>query len=168
MASHRIREPRRKVQLTARLRDERGWSDVTICDVSERGLSLRSAAAPDKGAFVEIRRGALSVVGQVRWSSGVRCGMRAQDRVPVEAILSPPDAIPASFPGERRAAPRTQQSVAAAPTDAASASRRFSRLFDWTCIALAAVFAAGTVANFALNTLSRPLELTGIALARSG
>ena len=169
MALLRARETRRKVQLSARLRDDRGWSDVTICDVSERGLSLRSSSAPAKGAFVEVRRGQVCVVGQIRWSHGARCGLRAQDRVPVTTILAPgadadePTGARATAQQcERRTASRPRQAL---PADRAAASRRAGRLLDWTSVALAGVLAAAVVGELALTALARPADRIGAALA---
>ena len=46
------REPRRKVMLSARLRQEVGWSDANILNVSSRGLLLHGTIRPARGSYL--------------------------------------------------------------------------------------------------------------------
>ena len=64
MGRQRTREQRRTVALTARLRSDDGWYDVTIGNVSSRGMMLRGRALPAKGEFIEIRQRSVVVIGR--------------------------------------------------------------------------------------------------------
>jgi len=86
--SERPRELRRRVVLPARLRDGVQWADACILNVSSRGLMIRSARAGPLGSLVELRRGEHVIIARVVWREGARLGLRSEDRVPVEEIMS--------------------------------------------------------------------------------
>src|SRR3569623_2056164 len=123
-SSLKPREERRNSLLHARLRSDAGWSDVTIGNVSSRGMMLHSASGLQRNAFVEVRHRGVCVVGRVVWSPGVKYGVRTQDVVDVPALLSPmPTKRPR--PGEdRRRAPRRSapRLPGASPGETAAAS----------------------------------------------
>ncbi|MGH6707307.1 MAG: PilZ domain-containing protein [Sphingomicrobium sp.] len=112
-ARHLPREHRLSVVLPARMKDNRGWHDVRILNISSKGLMARSAAAPSRGSYLELRRGSHVIVARVVWSNGQQFGVQSQSRlVPSQVIeeqagaVSPP-ARPGSCPAvERRASPR--------------------------------------------------------------
>jgi len=78
MMQGKPREARRTVRLAALLRDANGWNSVTICNISSRGMMLECVTPIAKHTFVEIRCRNLVVAGQIRWSNGVRCGVRTR------------------------------------------------------------------------------------------
>ena len=86
--SHRARELRRRVVLPARLRSGVQWSDTCILNISSRGLMIHSGRAAPKGSLVELRRGEHVIVARVVWRDGARVGLRSDERVPVEEIMS--------------------------------------------------------------------------------
>jgi hypothetical protein len=86
--SLKAREPRISVVAPVRLRVGARWSDACILNVSSKGLLIRSAEAVDRGSYVELRRADNVIIARVVWRSGSRLGLRAQDRVPVEAIVT--------------------------------------------------------------------------------
>lgn len=86
--AERPRELRRRVVVPARLRHGASWSDAHILNVSSRGLMIHSGRPIGQGTQVEIRRGDYVIVARVVWRDGGRAGLRAEDRVPVEAIMS--------------------------------------------------------------------------------
>lgn len=153
------------VVLRARMRGSAGWSDVTICNVSSRGLMARCAAPPPKGDFIEIRHRSVCIIGQVRWSQNSRFGIRTQDRVEISALLAQAS-VPVTA-NERRTAPRKAEPAARRPdsTEAAEASRRFARMFDWS--AMGAILVAGGIvlADMAGTALREPLADARHALA---
>src|SRR3569623_912369 len=82
------REPRLTVTVPTRLRMGASWSDACILNVSSRGVLIHTPQPPQRGSYGEVRRGDQGIIGRVMWSKGSRAGLRAQDRVPVEAIVT--------------------------------------------------------------------------------
>ena len=64
------------------------WSDACILNISSRGLMIHSGRPLMHGAEVEIRRGDHIIVARVVWGDGGRAGLRSDDRVPVEEIVT--------------------------------------------------------------------------------
>ena len=87
-SAQRPRELRRRVILPARLRSGAQWSDACILNISSRGLMIQAGRAGPEGSTVELRRGEYVIVGRVVWREGGRAGLRTDDRLPVEEILS--------------------------------------------------------------------------------
>lgn len=89
--SHRLersRELRRRVVLPARMRHGASWSDACILNVSSRGLLIHTSRQAPAGSEVELRRGEHVIVARVVWRDGARAGLRAEDRVPIEEIVT--------------------------------------------------------------------------------
>lgn len=169
MGRLKTREDRRKTFLRARMRTDRGWCDVTIGNVSSRGLLLHCIAPMERNSFIEVRHRHVCIVGRIVWVGGSHCGVRTQDIIEIEELLSqaPPQRRRAGT--ERRFTPR---SIAPPPRATAEAvaddSRRIARLFDWSVMALAAGGAALFVAQSAWGALGAPLARVGTALAGNG
>ncbi|MGE5564092.1 MAG: PilZ domain-containing protein [Bacillota bacterium] len=106
------RELRRRVIVPARLRHGASWSDACILNISSRGLMIHTGRPLNQGTEVEIRRGDHVIVARVVWRDGGRAGLCAEDRVPVEEIVtlgqSPALRVTASL-GERRKEPRPDE-----------------------------------------------------------
>ena len=82
------REPRHKVVFNARMRLGRNWSDVVIRDLSSRGMLLTAETPPPPGTYLEICGPATTLVARTIWV-GDRCfGVRTQDRIEVESLLT--------------------------------------------------------------------------------
>lgn len=135
------REERASVLFPVRIRDDDHWSDGRIRNVSSRGLMLEMETPPPRGSFIEIRRGDIVIVGQVRWSSGGRCGLRTQDRVPVDR-LGHHNAEP-RHTSDAEAVERRVQVRVMTPQEIAERSRSRARLFQ--SLSLVIVGATGAV-----------------------
>jgi hypothetical protein len=99
------------------------------------------------------------IVARVVWRSGVRAGLQAEDRVPVEEILtigqSPAlQLIAGERPShERRKRPRTHEQ-----------SRFRARALEFASIAVTAACLAGAAAITMEKVLARPLAMVSFAL----
>jgi hypothetical protein len=51
-------------------------------------MMIETATPPERGTYIEICRGSLTVIGRVAWSHGKRFGLRAQDKIDVDALLT--------------------------------------------------------------------------------
>ena len=153
------RAPRQKVLIEARLRQDRGWADARILDISRRGLLVRSPAAPLHGAYVEICRGTYRIVARVVWVSHDLFGLSTQDPIAVDAVVKGEAAAP-PVPVNNRPSPQRQPSL----KESGDRSRRWSRKFQFgvftLCAAAVACLAFGAVGQ----ALSKPLNLVAAGL----
>lgn len=117
----RKREDRRRVVISSRMRCGSRWRDVRTFNVSSRGLGLSTAAPPEAGTYVEIRRGRHVIVARVVWTDGLRFGVHTQDQVPIDALIKDPDS-----PG----APAAATANCAARTERRRAPRSLLRRYD--------------------------------------
>ncbi len=166
MGSQKQRDQRQPVILNARLRTPEGWSDITIGNLSPRGLMAKCSSPPEKGAFVELRCGTHCVVGHVRWTQGQRFGLRSQDRIDIAALLGEQGKGPKPTGVERRSAPReglTSALLSKAIPDEAR-SRNLARLFDWSVLALVGIAGAGLVVSQVNAVFSAPMAQVRSAL----
>lgn len=152
--------------LNARMRKGDGWSDVTICNLSPRGAMAKASTPPEKGEFVELRCGSSSIVGHVRWSQGVRFGIRAQDRIDIAGLLAEQRDGRKSPNSERRSASR--EAIMAKPLPRAvstqQSSRIFARVFDWGALAIVGIAGAGLVGSQVYAALTAPMAQIQTAL----
>lgn len=106
---HKPREVRRRVVVPARLRHGAAWTDACILNISSRGLMIHTGRQVLKGTQVEVRRGDHVIIARVVWRDGGRAGLRSEDRVRVEDIMTlgqlPAQRLTAG-PVERRKHPR--------------------------------------------------------------
>ena len=162
------REDRRPVTVPARLRSEAGWSDVTIGNVSSRGMMLRCVAPPPQRAYIEVRHQGVCIVGQIVWISGARCGVRTQDLVDVAGLLSQAGRRAPQPANDRRAGARPiEPPRLRSPEERAEASRRLARMFDFAVVAVAAAGIGTLAATLAFDAFSAPLGQVTRALAGS-
>ncbi len=110
----------------ARMRRGTGWGDVTIHNMSSRGLLATADEEFRPGTVIEIRRIHHIIVGRVVWAKGQYFGVRTQDKIDIDGIVSakPPaqeagDEAGASGP-DRRGANRAVSSPSGRPRAAAS------------------------------------------------
>ena len=87
-AKHRPRELRRRVMVRARMRSGALWGDARILNISSRGLLIHTLRPVSEGSTVEILRGDHLIIARVMWSNAGRSGLRAEQLLPVEEILS--------------------------------------------------------------------------------
>jgi hypothetical protein len=158
----KAREERRKVLIRARMRGPDGWHDACILNISTRGLMVQAAQPAKRGAYIEIRRGAHVIVGRVAWSSRHRLGLRAQDRLPVEALISDPDATVATPAGQRPGVDRRAANRSAARAN--EGSRQRAGAFEFASIILAGAFAASMAYSAVGEALARPMATISAAI----
>lgn len=148
------------VVVPARMRLGARWSDACILNISSRGLLIHTREPAERGSYIELRRGDQVIVGRVMWRSGSRVGLRSQDRVPVEAIVTSKvsealrlcAAQPA--PAERRKTPRTP----------AVESRMRGRAMEFISVGVIAVSFSVAVVSLVADGLARPLSKVRLAL----
>jgi hypothetical protein len=161
------RHLRRKVLIPARLKQDAGWFDICIRDISARGLLVQGASPPRRGSYVEIRRGAHVIVAKVAWAKDQQFGLTTQDIVPVDALIHRPDAAAfgrSQTPSndaqpERRAAPRVSSEQAAAR------SRHISAMIQYGFALMFALACAVALVGFVQDSLHRSLGTVTTALA---
>ncbi|HEY0958749.1 MAG TPA: PilZ domain-containing protein [Novosphingobium sp.] len=163
MASFKQRESRQNVHLNARMLQNAGWSAVTVCNVSSRGLMVKCPAPPARGTFVEIRRGSFCVVGQVKWSHGLRFGLRSQDKIDATSLIEQRQEKRGNV--ERRSmasrATTAQSAMALARKDT---SRQLGRLLEWSAIVAATIGGAALLVTEMHSALAEPLTQAQDAL----
>lgn len=106
------RESRREVVIPAQMRSKRGWSDVTIRNISPHGMMLLAPFPPRPGTYVEVRRASLAMAGRVVWVKGKTLGIQLIERLNFNALLRAANETLA-IPNNR--APRASQAQASAP-----------------------------------------------------
>lgn len=84
----RTRDPRRNVYLKARMRQGSDWSDVTIRNISSRGMLLWAEEAPRPGSYLEICGPATTLVVRAVWARDGYFGVRSQDKIDIESAIS--------------------------------------------------------------------------------
>lgn len=106
----RKREDRISTLAPARVKHGQCWTDVTVRNVSRRGLMLQFRQPPARGTFIELRRGPCVVVGQVMWAEDDRCGLRTQDAIDITNFLAAQSTAEPWQAGkvERRSQPRAR------------------------------------------------------------
>lgn len=109
-----------------------------------------------KGAEVEVWRGDRMIVARVVWREGARAGLRAEERVPVEEIITLGNAPALQLTadrGERRKRPRPE-----------GFSRLRGRLFEFAGVVAIAVSLAGAGLTMVQTAFGRPLAIVEAAL----
>lgn len=98
--------------IQARMRVGASWDDACILNLSSRGMLMRAPTAPNRGSYLEIRRGNHVIVAKVVWASVDRFGVYTQDPVPAADLIRATNsagaaaAMPDSGLAERRTVPR--------------------------------------------------------------
>lgn len=159
------RETRLAVNLICRIRQEDGWYDVRVRNISCRGIGALSATPPSIGQYAELRRGSAVIVARVVWQHGNAFGLRSQDKIDIPARLGQSGAAkegpfePTST--ERRRQPREDGLV-----NAAEQSRHRSLMFQYSVLGVASLAAALFASSMVRDIFSTPL--TAIARALPG
>ena len=153
------REERRKVMISARIQTGARWQDACILNISSKGLLVHTPDPPARGSYLELRRGAHVIVARVMWSGQQRCGLRSQDPLPVELLVSGADPAAVQAPRGERERRRTQRHAVKAEQ-----SRWQGRTFEFAIVAMGgAAFATGAL-MLVQDALARPLAAVQAAL----
>jgi len=148
------------VLLPARVRVGVSWSDACILNISSRGLMISAGSGIVEGSTVEVRRGDQAIFARVVWREGPKAGLRAEEPLPVEDIvtLAQPSALQVtaadSLAMERR---RKKRAIY-------DDSRRLARAFDFTAVLVVAVGLSAAVLSMVEQALAKPLAMVGAAL----
>ena len=87
LAAWKARPPRKQVRLHGRLRQEYDWLDISIRDLSNRGLMAEADDPPGRGHYIEIRRYNQVLIGRVVWKSGRKFGVLLAENIDMQAII---------------------------------------------------------------------------------
>jgi len=154
------RENRQKVMIKARMLNGVAWQDICILNCSLHGLGIQSPTTPQRGSYVEIRRGRQTIVARVAWSKGHRAGLRSRDPIFIAALIGGNDATPAATGRdftERRLQPRVA-------TASHSNSRLAGRAMEFACFAILAAAVGMAGLSAVSQALARPMEQVQSAL----
>lgn len=97
-------DQRTTAMLQAQIRGSRGVGKVRVGDLSPHGLLGSCERPPVRGEIVDIMIGGHHIVGEVRWVSGRRFGIRARERIDVAGIMA------GRVPGKRKKGKKIEQS----------------------------------------------------------
>jgi hypothetical protein len=132
------RETRRIALINGRLRCGASWRDVSILNVSTRGLLLHTAAPPERGTYVEVHRGGHAIVARVIWSKDQRFGVHTQNRLNIDNLVAATNSSATEGAGSPQATPlveRRSRRRKMSPTDALERSKRVSRAIEFVGVA---------------------------------
>lgn len=164
LAAARPRDPRINVSLRGRMQTGECWVDITIHNVSSRGLMAQCDAALERGRYVEIRCGSCVLIGRVVWCGAHRFGLRTMDIIDLARLLGKPNQrLPAARPTETRASASSASRRTA--TERHAANRHLSRVLQFAWIGSLALAAAFLLAAEVRQLLAKPL---GTAAATMG
>jgi hypothetical protein len=146
--------------ICARVRVGLQWGDARILNISSRGLLIQTGRQVVEGSTIELRRGDHKIVARVMWSEAGRSGLRAEQPLPVEDILSLEHAGALQLIAsdgvlrERRRRPRR----------VAIDSRLRGRAMEFLAVGTIAVSLAVGVWSMAETALASPLARVAAAL----
>jgi hypothetical protein len=161
----KIRAPRQKVLIRARMRISAGWNDACILDISERGLMIRAESVPPRrGSCVELRRGARIIIGRVMWAKQDRFGLSTQDKLDVESIIAVPDGDGTEDASSAAVAEPFDRRATARPATAFERSRQWSRAFEFACITIFAVAGCGVAFAAVTQLFAAPMAAVELGL----
>ena len=151
----KARDERHQVLLSARMRGDGPTFDVSIRNVSSRGMLIRAAAPPKVGSYVEVITDEVSAVGRVTWRNGTSFGIQTRERLPLVKLVFRRAGRPGPAP--------VPEAIVAAGGGAASVApqhrgRLLARAIDFGLIAALIVALAVTIGSLAFGALSRPFE----------
>ncbi len=156
----RSRELRRRVVLPALLRKGSQWDETCILNMSSRGLMIHSPWGAPEGSFVELRRGGHSIIAQVMWCEGPRVGLRSEERLPVEEIMSLGQSHALQLVAVTREPRERRKRSNAGHPDA----RLCGRAFEFVGVVTIAIMLAIGVWTMMQQALTGPLNRVAVAL----
>lgn len=144
--------------LPARIRHGISWSDACILNVSSRGLLIHTSRKAPTGSEVELRRGEHVIVARVVWRDGAKAGLQAEERVPIEDIVTLGQSrvlqlSAGAGPVERRKYPRAED-----------LHRLRARTFEFVSVIAIGASLAGGAILLVEEAFARPLAIVQAAL----
>jgi hypothetical protein len=136
------------------------WTDACILNISSRGLMIHSARSAAEGSFIELRRGDHVIVARVVWRDGARVGLRSDDRLPVEEIMSLSQSQALRLTASSGVSVDRRKQARAAPVDA----RLRGRAIEFIGVIAITVSLAIGVWTMAEQAFATPLEKVAAAL----
>ena len=159
-SKHRPRELRRRVMVPARIWTGAQWGDGRILNISTRGLMIQTARPVPEGSLVEILRGDHLIMARVVWSEAGRSGLHAEERLPVEDILSVGQARAVQL----IASNGTLHDRRTGPRGVTGDPRSSGRATEFVAVAVIALSLAIGVWAMAQHALAGPLAAASAAL----
>lgn len=150
--------------IQARMRSGAAWSDALILNVSSKGLLVRSDQAPNRGTFLEIRRGPYVIVARVVWSEPGRFGVQTQDPVPTQGLIQDSGGAEVPRPPAVTRASERRASTRAAEVRHES-SRQKGRAAEFAVIAFGCALAAVLIGGAIAEVAAKPMDAVQAALA---
>lgn len=160
------RELRRKVVIEAQMRIGAAWGEVCLLNLSSRGALARSAEPPPKGTYVEFRRGSHVIVACVMWAEKHRFGVRTQDPIRVDDLISDPDGSSASANGSAQVQPNAKwkQAYKRPAGQQHEQSRMMARSMEFCILVGSGVICAGVAFALVQTAVSEPMSQISEAL----
>lgn len=163
MVANKPREQRKPVKVVANMHDSDGHSDVTIRNVSRRGLMASCDSPPGRGHYIVLRHGGKIIVGRVVWSNDDAFGVRTQDDIDIESLAG------RMAPADLRTTPpvvfRASKSRRLDFGEACEISRRVASGINFLILGIAACATAALVAIEIREVFANPLSQVGQAMA---
>lgn len=160
---YKARETRHTVLIPARMHSGASWSDVVIHNLSANGALIACDDAPERGSYVDIRRGRQTIIGRVVWQKGRFFGIRARETIDINTITNEPRLAGKPKAANKPEAGQERRAHARMNADADVArrleqSRRRSSALQFMVFAVAAFSIAAFAAVQVKEVLSRPLS----------
>jgi hypothetical protein len=146
--------------LPARLRNGAQWADACILNISSHGLLIHCPRAVSDAGVVELRRGDHVIVARVMWRDGTRAGLQADERLPVEQIMSLDQSQALQLTASSGAVERRKQ-----PRPTAIDARLRGRTMEFVSVGVIAASLAITIWSMAEQALARPMAAVAAALS---
>jgi hypothetical protein len=137
------------------------WSNSYIHDLSDAGLLVSGLHPPAIGTYVDIRRGALVIIGRVIWADGPRFRVRTQDAVSIADLFDEPLLKRRPAVSGWQAPPKSVLSA----IEQAERNRRRSSAFQFVCLTIFALGMAYFAAISCYRTLAVPFDAAADVLS---
>ena len=137
---------------------------VRVLNISARGMLVRCKIAPVRGDYVEVTRGTQRVIGRVVWSKDDKFGLRAQDRIDIDAFVDRGK----SGGGCTDDGDAAHDRPVMTPAQSLAQSQRFSTVMQFGFLAIGGIAAAALLADSVHDVLAASLGQVAEALSGKG
>ena len=159
----RGREPRCAVCIPARMFADATWIDVTIRNVSSRGMLLETSAPLKRGTYLEVRRGSAVIIARAVWTSGQALGAQTQDIILLDRLIKGSREIDPGLILSRSGVTMERRWVVR-PAQRLEHNRLLSRAFQFITVCAFAVLTCGSMASLVYEALGEPASALSVAL----